>query len=336
MRYRSSSYIGLALLAFQLTSAIAPAQAPSGEPPAGEAHGAPADIDVDVKRGIALRRQGRDEEARDVFRDALARAPTSNRVRVQLATALQALGQWEEAQRHLQEAMQHADDPYIARHHDELSRALAYVRDRLGTVEVRGEPAGADVFVSGLHIGTLPLASKVMAMGSYTLEVRMAWYYPAIRPLTVAGRGFQRQRIELLPSPHDRAASAAPPEIESPSGVEPASAGPKWLIGVLAGAGAASGAAAGVALILRENYASRWNSDGCLSAGRTRGDNCRGDLEHGQTAGQVAIASGIAASVLLGGAAGLAWFTERSNDEDAASQSGCLLGVAGVACATTF
>jgi tetratricopeptide (TPR) repeat protein len=336
MTYRPVSNRGRWVLALQLACAVAQAQAPSVEALVPDAEPAPVDVNADVKRGIALRREGKDEEARDVFRYALARAPASNRIRAQLGTALQALGQWEEAHRYLSEAVRHTEDPYIARNYDELNRALAYVTDRLGSVEVRGEPAGADVFVSGRHIGTLPLATTLLSTGSYVLEVRMAGYYPAVRPLTVSARGFERQRIELLPRARDGAASLVQPELLPPSGVEPASAAPEWLIGVLAGAGVASGMTAGVAMILRENYASRWNSDTCLAAQRTRGDNCMADLEHGQAAGRVAIASGIAAGVLLGGAAGLAWFTEEGHESGAAPQSACLVGVAAVACAGAF
>lgn len=65
-----------------------------------------SDVNAAVKRGMELRRAGRDEEALDVFREALARAPASNRIRVHLAASHQALGQWVEAERFLREAMQ--------------------------------------------------------------------------------------------------------------------------------------------------------------------------------------------------------------------------------------
>lgn len=327
------------LVALQLSHAVAHGQAAVDEPSALDPRPAGADVNAAVKRGIELRRAGKDEEALEVFRDALAHAPTSNRIRVQLATALQALGRWQEAQRYLREAIQHTEDPYIVRHYAELNQALDYVSDRLGTIEIRGTPAGADVFLSGRHIGALPLEPQVVPTGSYVLEVRRDGYYPAVRALSVSARGFHRERLELLPLD---VAAAPSPTAPSPAGA----AGPshdtrastpsnRW-VWALAGTGAASGVAAIVALIARERYASRWNSDDCLAGQRTRGENCASDLDRGRTAGQVAIVGATAAVVLLGSAATVAWLTGESDDVAARAPSGCFAWAGGVSCATSF
>ncbi len=326
----------VALVALQLTHAVAWGQAASDEPSALDPRPASADVNAAVKRGIELRREGKDEEALEVFRDALAHAPTSNRIRVQLATALQALGRWQEAQRYLREAIQHREDPYIARHYAELSQALDYVSDRLGTIEIRGTPPGADVFLSGRHIGALPLEPQVVPTGSYVLEVRLDGYYPAVRALTVSARGFHRERLELLPLAVAAAPSPLPARAAAPSHDTRASTPSNRWVWALAGTGAASGVAAIVALILRERYASRWNSDDCLAGQRTRGDNCASDLDHGRTAGQVAIVSATAAGALLGSAATVAWLTAESDDGAARAPSGCFAWAGGMSCATSF
>jgi tetratricopeptide (TPR) repeat protein len=326
------------LVALQLTHAVAWGQAAIDEPSALGPRPAWADVNAAVKRGIELRREGKDEEALEVFRDALAHAPTSNRIRVQLATALQALGRWQEAQRYLRQAIQHTEDPYIARHYAELNQALDYVSDRLGTIEIRGTPPGADVFLSGRRIGALPLEPLVVPTGSYVLEVRLDGYYPAVRALTVSARGFHRERLELLPlavAPSPLPAPA-PGRAAAPSHDTRASTPSNRWIWALAGTGAASGVAAIVAVILRERYASRWNSDDCLAGQRTRGENCASYLDNGRTAGQVAIVSATAAGVLLGSAATVAWLRGENDDVAARAPSGCFAWAGGVSCATSF
>lgn len=324
-----------ALIAALLLQTVARARPVDDAALAAEPGAAESDVDAAVKRGVELRRASKDEEALQVFRDALARAPASNRIRVHLAATHQALGQWLEAERHLREAMQHADDPYVVRHRATLERSHGYVSDRLGSLEVRGTPAGAEVSLSGRQLGTLPLATLVLPTGMYELEVRKSGYYPVIRSLEIAARGLLRERVDLIPGDIVQSPSIVPP----PSAPAPASAdrpGFPWLATTLAGVGAASGVTAGVAWIMRESYASRWNSAACLVGQRTRGDNCASDLRGGRVAERVAIVSGVAAGLLLGSAATLLWLPADSDGPAEKAHSGCFLGVDGVGCVGSF
>jgi PEGA domain len=334
MRRPSIASVGV-LVAALLMNAVARAQPVGDAAPAAELEAGVNDVNDAVKRGIELRRASKDEEALEVFRDALARGPASNRIRVHLAMTHQALGQWLEAQRYLREAMQHTGDPYIVRHRVELERSLDYVSARLGSLEVRGNPAGADVFLSGRHLGTLPLDALVLPTGSYELEVRKDGYYPAIRPLTIAGRGLLRERVDLSPG----GVAQAPSNVQSrsaPTQDSHARPGFPWLMMTLAGVGAAGAVTASVAWIMRESYASRWNSADCLVGERTRGDNCASDLQRGRVAERVAIVSGVGAGLLLGSAATLLWLSADSDSSGEEAASGCFLGVGSVSCVGSF
>ncbi len=327
------------LIAALLMHAVARAQpvgdAKAAAKPTAELPASVNDVNATVKRGIELRRASRDEEALEVFRDALRRAPGSNRIRVHLASTHQALGQWAEAERYLREAMQHTDDPYIVRHRIALERSLDYVTARLGSLEVKGNPAGADVFLSGRHLGTLPLDTLVLPTGSYELEVRKDGYYPAIRPVTIAARGLLREQVDLIaggvPRPLSNLQSRSAPKQASP-----ARPGFPWLVTTLAVVGAAAAGTASVAWIVRESYASRWNSADCLAGQRTRGDNCASDLQRGRVAGRVALVSGVGAGLMLGTAATLLWLSADRDSSPEEARSGCSLGAFGVSCVGSF
>lgn len=312
----------------QATPDAAPEPGLASEPTEGV-----SDVNAAVKRGIELRRAGKDEEALQVFREALARAPGSNRIRVHLAATHQALGQWVEAEHSLREAMQHLDDPYIVRHLDALERSLDYVNARLGRLEVRGTPAGADVFLSGERLGTLPLDARLVPTGFYELEVRKPGYYPALRSLSIASRGLLRERVDLTPSGEPSAPSSVPVR-PAPTQDSRARSGFPWLATTLAGVGAVGALTAGVAWAMRESYASRWNSADCLADQRTRRDNCGSYLDSGRTAERVAIGSGVGAVLFLGGAATV-WLSTNSDGPDDVA-SGCAIGVGDVSCVGSF
>jgi hypothetical protein len=132
----------------------------------------------------------------------------------------------------------------------------------------------------------------------------MGGYYTAVRSLTVNARGRHRERIELVevapePAPSPALDRAAAP-LREPRAGKPS----QWAIGALAGAG-------GVAALTTT-------------------------LEGGRTAGQVAIASGVAAGVLMGSAAAVAWFGRNDDDRTKRAQFSWFLHADGVLSSTRF
>ena len=171
-----------------------------------------------ITRGRQLREQRQDDAALAEFEKAYKLHPTP-RARVQIALAQQALGRWLEAEATLGEALAAKSDPYIAQWSPTLDKALADIRGHIGEIQVQGTPAGAQIFVNGRGVGTLPLASPVRVVaGSVTLELRHPDHHPTARNVTVPGGGLARERIELVPV---AATSPPPPPPLDPTVVVP-------------------------------------------------------------------------------------------------------------------
>jgi len=307
----------------------------------GQAHAQPpastiaeAEIEPYVQRGIDLRKLGRDTEALAIFEDALLKAPSSVRVKVHLAATHQALGQWVEADRYLGEVLRQPDDPYVRRHRETIDKAFQFVDRRLGSLDVVGEPDGAELVLSGRSIGVLPLTAPVrVPIGSYVLEVRKQGYYSVTRPIAMGGGQLLRESVILgRRAPRATVATAAPEPSASDSG-----GSPRWLTWTLTGAGLLSATASVVAFQIRENHAERWNSDACLQPGFTRGQACAGELDDGRRAERWGIGTGIATGVLLGGALTSFLLEHRAPEEDPTlALEGCGFGVASAGCFGSF
>lgn len=296
---------------------------------------AEAEIEPFVQRGIDLRKLGRDVEALAIFEDALLKAPASLRVKVHLAATHQALGQWVEADRYLREVLQQPDDPYVRRHRETIEKAYEFVDRRLGSLDVVGEPEGAELVLSGRSIGKLPLAAPVrVPIGSYVLEVRKPGYYSVTRPIAMGGGQLLRESITLGQRP-----PPAPIEADAPERARADDGGgsPRWLTWTLTGVGLVSAAASVVAFQIRENHAERWNSDACLAPGYTRGQVCPDELDDGRRAERWGIGTGIASGVLLGGAL-VSFLLERRQpvENPGVSFEGCGIGVASAGCFGSF
>src|SRR5258708_5335035 len=88
-----------------------------------------------LQHGVELRREHRDQEALEVFTQALSLAPTPV-ARAQMALAKQALGRWIDAERDLSEALASDRDAWIAKNRDALDGALADIVSHLAWLRV--------------------------------------------------------------------------------------------------------------------------------------------------------------------------------------------------------
>jgi tetratricopeptide (TPR) repeat protein len=157
------------------------------------------DVEALVKKGVELRRQGRDRDALAEFQRALAieRQP---RIVSQIGLAEQALGDWVSAATHLETALATADDAWIKKNRAILEQALQAVENHLGRVDVWGEPAGAEVLLDGAPVGTLPLAHPVRVTESQiTLTVRAQGYTEIVRVLRIPLGDLVREHVALRP-----------------------------------------------------------------------------------------------------------------------------------------
>jgi hypothetical protein len=159
-----------------------------------------SDADAAISKGIEMRRQGKNEEALELFQNAYRLAP-SPRAKTQIALAEQAIGRWADAERDLADAMSQASDPWIARQRTVLTEAMGVIRRHLGALTVKGEPAGAIVELDGDPVGTIPLPERHVTAGEVVVTVRAQGFVSVTRKVTVtpgelAAEVFRLKHIE--------------------------------------------------------------------------------------------------------------------------------------------
>jgi TPR repeat/PEGA domain len=322
-RGRRLSWLSGALLA--LAAAAQAQELPPAENP---------DADRFVARGIELRAQGRDEQALQAFRQAEALDPSSVRVQVHLATVYQALGDWLLADEYLSRALAQQNHPYINRHRQVLEDAKRVIDSNIGRVEVEGDPAGAEVYLSGRVLGTLPLREPVRwTVGSYLLEVRSPGHYPLRRPIVIVGGGLVREAVHLEPLPSEeqwRSAGAGA------GGVEDTPSSRAWLTWTFLGAATVGAAVTAGAVAYREVHAEHWNDNvRCLDVDLTRAEVCGDERDKANTAETVAWVSGGLTGLFLVGAAVNA-FAFQPDASGPVGLEGCRVGWAGASCFGRF
>jgi len=178
-----------------------------------EARAASAQADDLVRRGVELRKVGKDREALAVFQQAVEAARTPRGLG-QLGLCEHALGMWIEAEAHLKEALAQERDPWIGKNGGKLRQDLARVQDKIGSIDVWGTPAGARVSVDGHQAATLPLAAPIRALvGGHAVTVEAPGFVPEIRTVTVAAGAASREHVAL--------AASAPPPVEKSEHARP-------------------------------------------------------------------------------------------------------------------
>ncbi len=163
------------------------------------ANGASADDAAErlIRRGVQLRKAHDDESAARAFQKAYDQVH-SPRSAGQLGLAEQALGRWEDAERHVSEALHAADDAWVSKNQATLAGALGIIQGHLGRIEVSGDPEGAEVSINGHSAGKLPLANAVpVSAGEVDVDLRAPGYTPSQRTLTIVAGQYQRLVMHL-------------------------------------------------------------------------------------------------------------------------------------------
>ena len=314
-------------------------------------------IEDQITQGIALRRAGKDDAALSLFLDLEKRAPESVRLLLHITTAALAAGKWTIANDYMQKASAHKDDPYYQRHKAAIENVERAIAQRVGQFRAHGSPQGAEVRLSGEVIGTLPMANaKAIEVGSYTLEVSKAGYFPLRRPITIAGDGSLTQEdVDLREQkPFQISAAAGQTALQAvpvADTVTPPQTGlrARWITWTLAGAAVVVAGASGISFAIREQKANQWNDNSpnapCFSRTQpalTReqicGNTVRRDLKLAEGIG---IGTGIAA-VALGGAALVHWLATSRGDRPteltvpASAKAACSPGLGTIVCSASF
>src|SRR4051812_24298887 len=155
------------------------------------------DVEALIKRGVELRRSGQDAEALELFRRAYDAAQTP-RALAQMGLAEQALGRWPEAEAHIVKALAADKDAWILKNRSTLDASLVAIGEHLGSLEILGEPAGAEVIVDGQVAGKLPMAQPLrLATGSVAVEVRARGRLSVSRTVLVSAGQLTRETVRL-------------------------------------------------------------------------------------------------------------------------------------------
>jgi hypothetical protein len=298
---------------------------------AGSARADDAETEKLITRGVALREQGKDDEALAVFKKALDKSPGSARARAQVALAEQALGMWVAADADLALALA-ADDPWIAKNRAALDGALAVVRRHVGSLEVRG-PEGAEVFLDGVRLGTLPQTTPFRAeAGRRALEVRAKGFHSTERTIEVPPNGVARETVTLEPLSESAQAPSGKGSAPGVVVVTPDTGASQRLLGwIFVGTGGALLVAGGAALLVRQGYVNDYN-DNCNGVGATQTPDCQSKIDSSHTWMTVSLVGLIAGGAFAIGGAALV-LTSPSSD---APKVACAPALGGASCRMTF
>jgi PEGA domain len=198
---------------------------------AAPVRGEPAEVEALIAKGNELRRAGTPGPALPYFQKAyeLARTP---RTTGQLGLAELAAGYPVEAEVHLVTALESPNDPGIVKYRQMLRDALTMARLQIGELAIEGRPQGAEVFVNGRAVGTLPLATPLkLAARNTEVVVRAAGHAERRELIPIAGgqRHTLKVSLEKLEAPAEQPPVVTPlPAPSAPATI--ASAPPSPLV----------------------------------------------------------------------------------------------------------
>jgi hypothetical protein len=154
--------------------------------------------DALIEQGLGLRREGKPEQALDLFRRAHAMAP-SPRTFGQMGLVETSLKRWVDGENHLSLALANPDDRWVAKNRAFLDEALGACRRHVGDLLVSG-PAGAEVSVAGQSVGTLPAVPALrLPEGTVTVSASAPGSKPFERTVTIRPGARSTLVIALAP-----------------------------------------------------------------------------------------------------------------------------------------
>jgi hypothetical protein len=172
-----------------------------------------------IEQGLELRRDGKPEQALELFRRAHAIAP-SPRTFGQMGLVEASLKRWVDGESHLSVSLSNPDDSWVIKNRAFLDEALAQCRQHVGELVVSGPP-GVEVLVGGRIAGTLPAVPTLrLAEGTVSVSATSPGFTSFETTVTI--RPGIREPLAIVLT---RVPSAAPPPA-APSGATAISASP--------------------------------------------------------------------------------------------------------------
>ncbi len=153
-----------------------------------------------IRQGVKLRQDNRDAAALPLFQRAYDLEP-SPRTAAQLGMVEASLGYFLAAEGHLMEGLSSPRHLWIFKNRAQIEGTLREVRASIGTIEVTGTPAGAEVTVNGKVAGPLPLLQSVrVPEGIVQVTLRAAGFDEKSTSVKIAGGKHERLVVNLSPS----------------------------------------------------------------------------------------------------------------------------------------
>ncbi len=236
-----------------------------------------AAIEAQHRRGMALRAQRHDEEARTLF-EHLWNRTHEPRARARQALAEHSLDMFAEAEAHLVEALSHQEDPWIRQSRSVLEPILQQARAGQGisVLNVVCATPGAEIFVNGRSAGHAGELLRVPP-GRITFEVRSRGFTTVSRSIELQAGAILHEEVALVQTVQTVQAAPTATNPQGPTRITagtvivtpppPASSGSgiRTVAWITAGFGVAGGIATGVFLVLQIAPAAHWNSHDCDS-----------------------------------------------------------------------
>jgi len=266
---------------------------------AAAAAAAEQSTDALIEQGLDLRRDGKPEQALELFRRAHAIAPSS-RTFGQMGLVESSLKRWVDGETHLSVSLSNPDDSWVIKNRAFLDEALAQCREHVGELVVSGPP-GVEVLVGGRMAGTLPAVPTLrLAEGTVLVTASSPGFAsfektvtvrPGVRtPLAIVLTPVAPAPAPLAPRLTATVVSASPPP--APRAAQP-TGGRGWHTWT------------GVSLVAVGAAAIGWGVtwivvDGGDACGATTGASCQ-NVYNTRTPGW--ILTGVGAAAVVGGAA---------------------------------
>jgi hypothetical protein len=299
-----------------------------------------ADVEALLKKGIELRKAGKDAEALECFRQAYTLEPTP-RALAQEGLAEQALGRWLDAETHLVAALGARKDAWISKYRSVLETSREAVAQHLGSLQIDGQPVGARILIDGNPAGVLPFARPLrLPVGTVAVEVTAPGHVGVVRRIDVAPGIVARETIELAkseetapvatsptpaPAPHEAKSTRASPATAPPAdAAAPPSAAPSPMAARRRAAWITLWSAAGLAVVggagfgVRQLEALSYDAH-CKDIQMQMQTACRQRESYGNAARIVGIA-GVAAAGAAGIVSAVLFLTSSRPSEGAGAE----------------
>ena len=151
-------------------------------------------------RGYLLAQQGSLEAAISEFKQAYALSPHPS-VLYNLGQAYAASGRAVDAVQTLRKYLEQADPKQDSERRAQAAAIVDYQGQRIGTLKLEIEPAGAELSIDGETLGKAPLAAPIqLTAGPHGLTVAHAGYTPRSLRVEIVGKTSTSTQLRLEPS----------------------------------------------------------------------------------------------------------------------------------------